>query len=58
VNQPEKLDETGGKNSLVEGYERPELTPIGNLHDLLARDTGSQCDESNNPATGSDMTAC
>jgi hypothetical protein len=25
-------------------YERPELVAIGNLHDLLAGDGGTQCD--------------
>ena len=26
-------------------YERPELVPVGSLHDLLAGSTGSQCDQ-------------
>ena len=39
------------------GYERPELTPIGNLHDLLAAETGSQCDGTG-PGSGTDPSAC
>jgi hypothetical protein len=57
VSQSHKLD---GKDESVgtEGaYERPELTPIGNLHDLLAAVTGSQCDGTG-PASGSDSTTC
>ena len=39
-------------------YEAPRLTPIGNLRDVLAATTGSACDGTNNPATGSDPSLC
>lgn len=49
-------------NEDVEGaegdYERPQLTPIGNLHDLLAFESGSQCDEGHGPASGTDAGEC
>jgi len=36
-------------------YEPPRLTPIGNLHDLLAGDGGTSCDAvSGNPTAGHD----
>lgn len=37
----------------VQIYERPRLTPLGNLNALLANTTGSQCDGTHNPTTGS-----
>lgn len=41
-----------------ESYEAPQLTPIGNLRDLLATGTGSQCDEIGDPGTGTDPDIC
>jgi hypothetical protein len=34
----------GAVESLDEAYERPSLTPIGNLHDLLLGASGVECD--------------
>jgi hypothetical protein len=54
-----KVGELGIDASLqAGGYEAPELTPIGNLRDLLATGTGSQCDESEQPATGTEPALC
>jgi hypothetical protein len=45
--------EVGEKTSLkTGGYEAPQLTPIGNLRDLLATGTGSGCDEAETPGSG------
>jgi hypothetical protein len=40
------------------GYDVPQLTPIGNLKDLLAATNGSQCDMSGAQTTGSDPMSC
>lgn len=42
----------------VESYEAPLLTPIGNLRDLLATGTGSQCDEAMVEGLGTDPDLC
>lgn len=49
-----------GENASLqaEGYEAPQLTPIGNLRDLLATGTGSQCDETFQQGTGTDPDIC
>jgi hypothetical protein len=40
-----KKSASEGDTTLVgEPYERPEVTPIGNLNELLAATTGSGCD--------------
>jgi hypothetical protein len=40
-------------------YEPPQLTPIGNLKDLLAATTGSTCDAfEGTPGSGTDPDAC
>jgi hypothetical protein len=39
-------------------YEPPMLSPLGNLHDLLATTNGSACDGSNNPSSGSNPDDC
>jgi hypothetical protein len=36
------------------GYEAPELVALGNLHDLLAGDQGTQCDLGALDHTGQD----
>jgi hypothetical protein len=36
------------------GYEPPRLVPIGNVHDLLAGDGGTQCDQIDGKSTGHD----
>ena len=45
-------DEIGTKDRREDRapYERPRLTPLGNLHDLLAGN-GSQCDVDGNSGT-------
>lgn len=40
-------------------YEAPQLTPIGNLKDLLAATTGSTCDAiEQTPGSGTDPDSC
>jgi len=39
-------------------YERPQLVPLGNLNVLLAASTGSLCDATTNPATGTVLGDC
>jgi hypothetical protein len=47
-----------GQSGEAGGYDVPQLTPIGNLKDLLAATNGSQCDLSGAQATGTDPMAC
>ena len=58
MNQPNQRDEKDKSVGTEGGYERPALTPIGNLHDLLATDTGSQCDGGGQPTSGTDPQLC
>ena len=55
VSEPRLLEDAGEGP----GYETPELVALGNLHDLLAGDGGTQCDNvSGETTTGHDGTAC
>ena len=40
------------RNDLGADYEAPQLTAIGNLHDLLAGDGGTSCDSIPDEPTG------
>ncbi len=47
-----------GSESTDASYEAPRLESVGNLHDLLAHLSGSQCDETNVSGTGTDINLC
>jgi hypothetical protein len=55
MSQDDMVGATGGllpqelRDATAVGYERPRLTPMGSLHDLLAGGSGSTCDVGGDP---------